>query len=142
MSHIPGTPMVPAILVRCAEFLEAKGIDEVGLYRYVSLSFLSLYLSLNHHHTIHFFFTSPFVHFFFLCQNWLSFTFVLSHFRCSYSLSLSVAFFFFTLFFFVFAGLYVAVFSLFSLLLKLSFFVCAQLALLAHREMIVDACPI
>ncbi|KAG0069820.1 hypothetical protein BGZ89_002081 [Linnemannia elongata] len=33
MSHIPGTPMVPAILVRCAEFLEAKGIDEVGLYR-------------------------------------------------------------------------------------------------------------
>ncbi|KAF9093725.1 hypothetical protein BGX29_009816 [Mortierella sp. GBA35] len=33
MSHIPGTPMVPAILVRCAEFLEAKGIHEVGLYR-------------------------------------------------------------------------------------------------------------
>ncbi|KAF9928493.1 hypothetical protein FBU30_002342 [Linnemannia zychae] len=33
MSHIPGTPMVPAILVRCTEFLEAKGIDEVGLYR-------------------------------------------------------------------------------------------------------------
>ncbi|KAG9070728.1 hypothetical protein KI688_008268 [Linnemannia hyalina] len=33
MSHIPGSPMVPAILVRCAEFLEAKGIDEVGLYR-------------------------------------------------------------------------------------------------------------
>ncbi|KAG0265780.1 hypothetical protein BGZ95_003226 [Linnemannia exigua] len=33
MSHIPGTPMVPAILVRCTEFLETKGIDEVGLYR-------------------------------------------------------------------------------------------------------------
>ncbi|KAG0244408.1 hypothetical protein BGW41_007700 [Actinomortierella wolfii] len=32
-SHIPGTPMVPAILYRCAEFLEAKGVDEVGLYR-------------------------------------------------------------------------------------------------------------
>ncbi|KAF9437456.1 hypothetical protein BGZ76_000662 [Entomortierella beljakovae] len=33
MSHIPGTPMVPAVLFRCAEYLEAKGIDEVGLYR-------------------------------------------------------------------------------------------------------------
>ncbi|KAI7826576.1 Rho GTPase activation protein [Gamsiella multidivaricata] len=33
MSHIPGTPMVPAVLYRCAEYLEAKGIDEVGLYR-------------------------------------------------------------------------------------------------------------
>ncbi|KAG0046423.1 hypothetical protein BGZ83_008418 [Gryganskiella cystojenkinii] len=33
VSHIPGTPMVPAVLYRCAEFLEAKGIHEVGLYR-------------------------------------------------------------------------------------------------------------
>ncbi|KAF9343634.1 hypothetical protein BGX26_005434, partial [Mortierella sp. AD094] len=33
MSHIPGTPMVPAVLFRCAEYLEVKGIDEVGLYR-------------------------------------------------------------------------------------------------------------
>ncbi|KAF9349162.1 hypothetical protein BGX34_002007, partial [Mortierella sp. NVP85] len=32
-SHITGTPMVPAILFRCAEYLEAKGADEVGLYR-------------------------------------------------------------------------------------------------------------
>ncbi|KAF9359100.1 Rho GTPase-activating protein 22 [Mortierella sp. NVP85] len=33
LSHIPNTPMVPAVLYRCAEFLEAKGVDEVGLYR-------------------------------------------------------------------------------------------------------------
>ncbi|KAF9944401.1 hypothetical protein BGZ70_004689, partial [Mortierella alpina] len=33
MSHISGTPMVPAVLLRCAEYLEVKGIDEVGLYR-------------------------------------------------------------------------------------------------------------
>ncbi|KAF9578575.1 hypothetical protein BGW38_005558 [Lunasporangiospora selenospora] len=33
MSHIQGTPMVPAILYRSAEFLEAKGVQEVGLYR-------------------------------------------------------------------------------------------------------------
>jgi len=33
ISHIPGTPMVPAVLYRCAEFLESKGVDEVGLYR-------------------------------------------------------------------------------------------------------------
>ncbi|KAF9898320.1 hypothetical protein BX616_004186, partial [Lobosporangium transversale] len=33
MSHIPSTPMVPAVLYRCVEYLEAKGIDEVGLYR-------------------------------------------------------------------------------------------------------------
>ncbi|KAG0325271.1 hypothetical protein BGZ99_000848 [Dissophora globulifera] len=33
ISHIPGTPLVPAVLYRCAEFLEAKGVDEVGLYR-------------------------------------------------------------------------------------------------------------
>ncbi|KAF9359706.1 hypothetical protein BGX26_011654 [Mortierella sp. AD094] len=32
-SHIQDTPLVPAILYRCAEFLEAKGVDEVGLYR-------------------------------------------------------------------------------------------------------------
>lgn len=32
-SHITGTPMVPAVLYRCAEYLEAKGADEVGLYR-------------------------------------------------------------------------------------------------------------
>ncbi|KAG0266853.1 hypothetical protein BG011_000468 [Mortierella polycephala] len=32
-SHIQGTPMVPAVLYRCAEYLEAKGVDEVGLYR-------------------------------------------------------------------------------------------------------------
>ncbi|KAG0369942.1 hypothetical protein BC939DRAFT_457268 [Gamsiella multidivaricata] len=32
-SHIPDTPMVPAVLYRCAEFLEVKGVDEVGLYR-------------------------------------------------------------------------------------------------------------
>lgn len=32
-SHIAGTPMVPAVLYRCAEYLEAKGADEVGLYR-------------------------------------------------------------------------------------------------------------
>ncbi|KAG0321693.1 hypothetical protein BGZ99_003748 [Dissophora globulifera] len=32
-SHIPGTPMVPAVLLRCAEYLEAKGVDEVGLFR-------------------------------------------------------------------------------------------------------------
>ncbi|KAF9419686.1 hypothetical protein BGZ94_009338 [Podila epigama] len=32
-SHIPGAPMVPAVLFRCAEFLEAKGVHEVGLYR-------------------------------------------------------------------------------------------------------------
>lgn len=34
LSHIQSTPMVPAVLFRCAEYLEAKGIDEVGLYRY------------------------------------------------------------------------------------------------------------
>ncbi|KAI1320282.1 hypothetical protein EDD11_001497 [Mortierella claussenii] len=33
MSHIPNTPMVPAVLFRCAEYLEVKGVDEVGLYR-------------------------------------------------------------------------------------------------------------
>ncbi|KAF9980053.1 hypothetical protein BGZ65_005622, partial [Modicella reniformis] len=33
ISHIPDTPLVPAVLYRCAEFLEAKGVDEVGLYR-------------------------------------------------------------------------------------------------------------
>ncbi|KAF8949486.1 hypothetical protein BGZ47_000027 [Haplosporangium gracile] len=33
ISHIPDTPMVPAVLHRCAQFLEAKGVDEVGLYR-------------------------------------------------------------------------------------------------------------
>ncbi|KAF8940960.1 hypothetical protein BGZ58_003692 [Dissophora ornata] len=33
LSHIPNTPPVPAVLYRCAEFLEAKGVDEVGLYR-------------------------------------------------------------------------------------------------------------
>ncbi|KAF9195007.1 hypothetical protein BGZ51_005971 [Haplosporangium sp. Z 767] len=33
ISHIPGKPLVPAVLYRCAVFLEAKGIDEVGLYR-------------------------------------------------------------------------------------------------------------
>ncbi|KAF9130655.1 hypothetical protein BGW39_002797, partial [Mortierella sp. 14UC] len=33
ISHIPDTPMVPAVLYRCAQFLEAKGVDEVGLYR-------------------------------------------------------------------------------------------------------------
>ncbi|KAF9915367.1 hypothetical protein BX616_006299, partial [Lobosporangium transversale] len=33
LSHIPNTPLVPAVLHRCAEFLEAKGVDEVGLYR-------------------------------------------------------------------------------------------------------------
>ncbi|KAI1319822.1 hypothetical protein EDD11_002816 [Mortierella claussenii] len=33
LSHIPDTPMVPAVLHRCAEFLEARGVDEVGLYR-------------------------------------------------------------------------------------------------------------
>ncbi|KAF9928890.1 hypothetical protein FBU30_002032 [Linnemannia zychae] len=33
ISHIPDTPMIPAVLFRCTEFLEAKGIDEVGLYR-------------------------------------------------------------------------------------------------------------
>ncbi|KAF8930443.1 hypothetical protein BGZ52_001098 [Haplosporangium bisporale] len=33
LSHIPGTPLVPAVLHRCAEFLEAKGVQEVGLYR-------------------------------------------------------------------------------------------------------------
>ncbi|KAG0029183.1 hypothetical protein BGZ81_004045 [Podila clonocystis] len=32
-SHIQSTPMIPAVLFRCAEFLEAKGVDEVGLYR-------------------------------------------------------------------------------------------------------------
>ncbi|KAG0006384.1 hypothetical protein BGZ79_000031 [Entomortierella chlamydospora] len=32
-SHIQNTPLVPAVLYRCAEFLEAKGVDEVGLYR-------------------------------------------------------------------------------------------------------------
>ncbi|KAG0363698.1 hypothetical protein BG005_008066 [Podila minutissima] len=32
-SHIQGTPMIPTVLFRCAEFLEAKGVDEVGLYR-------------------------------------------------------------------------------------------------------------
>ncbi|KAG0213954.1 hypothetical protein BGX28_003132 [Mortierella sp. GBA30] len=33
MSHIQGTPMIPAVLFRCAEYLEVKGVDEVGLYR-------------------------------------------------------------------------------------------------------------
>ncbi|KAF9112869.1 hypothetical protein BGX27_002670 [Mortierella sp. AM989] len=33
LSHIPGTPMVPAVLFRSVEYLEAKGVDEVGLYR-------------------------------------------------------------------------------------------------------------
>ncbi|GJJ76680.1 hypothetical protein EMPS_09039 [Entomortierella parvispora] len=33
ISHIADTPLVPAVLYRCAEFLEAKGVDEVGLYR-------------------------------------------------------------------------------------------------------------
>ncbi|KAF8959196.1 hypothetical protein BGZ46_001815 [Entomortierella lignicola] len=33
MSHIPDTPMVPAVLFRCVEYLEVKGVDEVGLYR-------------------------------------------------------------------------------------------------------------
>ncbi|KAF9428115.1 hypothetical protein BGZ94_003349 [Podila epigama] len=33
LSHIPGTPLVPAVLHRCAEFLEIKGVQEVGLYR-------------------------------------------------------------------------------------------------------------
>ncbi|KAF9323135.1 hypothetical protein BG006_001736, partial [Podila minutissima] len=33
LSHVPGTPLVPAVLHRCAEFLEAKGVQEVGLYR-------------------------------------------------------------------------------------------------------------
>ncbi|KAG0054331.1 hypothetical protein BGZ83_011437 [Gryganskiella cystojenkinii] len=33
ISQIPGTPAVPAVLYRCAEFLEIKGVDEVGLYR-------------------------------------------------------------------------------------------------------------
>ncbi|KAF9436907.1 hypothetical protein BGZ76_002571 [Entomortierella beljakovae] len=33
LSHVPETPMVPAVLYRCAEFLEARGVDEVGLYR-------------------------------------------------------------------------------------------------------------
>ncbi|KAF9386487.1 hypothetical protein CPB97_003661 [Podila verticillata] len=32
-SHIQGTPVIPAVLFRCVEFLEAKGVDEVGLYR-------------------------------------------------------------------------------------------------------------
>ncbi|KAG0209377.1 hypothetical protein BGX28_010365 [Mortierella sp. GBA30] len=32
-SHIPDTPLVPAVLYRCAVFLEARGVDEVGLYR-------------------------------------------------------------------------------------------------------------
>lgn len=42
ISHIPDTPMVPAVLHRCAQFLEAKGVDEVGLYRYGSLLFFTL----------------------------------------------------------------------------------------------------
>ncbi|KAG0267080.1 hypothetical protein BG011_009152 [Mortierella polycephala] len=33
ISHIPDKPLVPAVLYRCAVFLEAKGVDEVGLYR-------------------------------------------------------------------------------------------------------------
>ncbi|KAF9113232.1 hypothetical protein BGX27_001979 [Mortierella sp. AM989] len=33
ISHIPNAPLIPAVLYRCAEFLEAKGVDEVGLYR-------------------------------------------------------------------------------------------------------------
>ncbi|KAG0329056.1 hypothetical protein BG004_002421 [Podila humilis] len=33
-SHIQDSPMVPGVLFRCAEFLEAKGVDEVGLYRH------------------------------------------------------------------------------------------------------------
>jgi len=70
MSHIPGTPMVPAILVRCTEFLEVKGVDEVGLYRYVCV--FIFYLSLNYpspHPILH---CQP-AHFFF-CLNRLSST--------------------------------------------------------------------
>ncbi|CAO3564734.1 unnamed protein product [Mortierella alpina] len=33
ISHVPDTPLVPAVLYRCAVFLESRGVDEVGLYR-------------------------------------------------------------------------------------------------------------
>ncbi|KAF9123114.1 hypothetical protein BGX30_001620, partial [Mortierella sp. GBA39] len=52
MSHIPGSPMVPAILVRCAEFLEAKGIDEVGLYRHASVQKLKLMFDSGKDHNL------------------------------------------------------------------------------------------
>lgn len=35
--------MIPTVLFRCAEFLEAKGVDEVGLYRYAAFVFVSAF---------------------------------------------------------------------------------------------------